>query len=62
MHKKICPKCNSRDIDRIIYGFPIGRCEETKVRFGGCFVGPTDPEFACNSCGFAWSDNHKRVK
>ena len=55
-----CPKCDSTEVIRIIYGLPADREEamkadrEGKIKLGGCIVGEESPNFTCKSCGKEW--------
>lgn len=55
--KTTCPKCNSTDTCRIIYGLPAYTDElqrdlkAGKVRLGGCAITDSDPSCHCNNCG-----------
>jgi ribosomal protein L37AE/L43A len=51
-----CPKCNSKNIAKIIYGYCIGNekflkdIENGKFKLGGCTIGEDDPIWFCNNC------------
>jgi len=55
-----CPKCESTEVIRIIYGLPVDREEamkaerEGRIKLGGCIVGEESPNFTCKSCGKEW--------
>ena len=55
-----CPRCESPEVIRIIYGLPADREEamkadrEGKIKLGGCIVGEESPNFTCKSCGKEW--------
>lgn len=55
--RRACPRCGSRSIARIQYGFPVWSDElgaqlaSGTIRLGGCVVHPLQPDLACNSCG-----------
>lgn len=52
---RICPSCTAeiRPVP-IVYGYPgVDLWEEakaSKVRLGGCIVGPESPDYACPEC------------
>ena len=54
--KPQCPKCNSKNIAKIIYGYCIGNgeflkdIESGKIALGGCTIGVDDPIWCCNDC------------
>jgi len=58
--KAKCPRCESTEVIRIIYGLPANREEamkaerEGKIKLGGCLVGEESPNFTCKSCGKEW--------
>jgi hypothetical protein len=53
---RACPRCRSRDVAEIVYGYPMWddtweantRAGEWAV--GGCVVSPGQPDFRCNVC------------
>ncbi len=49
-----CPKCHSKDIVEIIYGYPSSEAweleAEGKLALGGCIVDPENPSWYCNDC------------
>lgn len=56
---KVCPFCNSKDVAKIIYGYPSGdmiMSEATgKVKLGGCLICMDySPEYHCNNCENQW--------
>ena len=52
---KPCPKCGSRDVVPILYGYPMPEAmdaaENGLIALGGCCVGEDDPRKHCNACG-----------
>ncbi|MGN0144876.1 MAG: hypothetical protein ACI398_07825 [Clostridium sp.] len=61
---KICPKCKSKNIIPIIYGYPSNEMFEESNRgeciLGGCCI-ETDEDMKnclnrnhCNDCGYEW--------
>lgn len=57
---RVCPRCGSRDVVRIVYGLPtyetFQRAERGEFELGGCVVGREggDPNRFCRSCGLEW--------
>lgn len=56
---KVCPFCNSKDVAKIIYGYPSGdmiMSEATgKVKLGGCLINiEYSPDYHCNNCENQW--------
>lgn len=53
-----CPKCQSRQIVEIVYGFPapelVERAERGEVKLGGCLIEPGQPDWGCRECGYLW--------
>jgi hypothetical protein len=53
---KICPKCGSIKIAKILYGMPAGyeelmkKIEEGKIVLGGCCITNDDPTWQCVEC------------
>jgi hypothetical protein len=56
-----CPKCKSRDIASILWGYPHMSPELElalkmgTVVLGGCCITGSDPQWHCNACGHEWS-------
>ena len=50
-----CPKCGSRDVAPIVYGYPteesMQRAHRGEIELGGCIVGGNEPECRCRNCG-----------
>ena len=53
-----CPKCDSRNIVPIMFGYPgPGPVEDSvkgKVHLGGCIVDIDNPKWHCNDCERDW--------
>ena len=53
--KKFCPRCRSKNIIPIQYGFPSSEMVEQRkkgvVKTGGCVVGDDSPRWYCKDCG-----------
>lgn len=49
-----CPACGSREVVRIVYGYPgpelVQDAESGKVTLGGCCVSGFDPSWQCLEC------------
>jgi hypothetical protein len=58
MDLKKCPKCNSNDVARIVYGLPteeaFKEADKRKIVFGGCCIDDSCPKWHCNQCGHDW--------
>lgn len=60
MKPKHCPKCNSKSIANILWGYPVRSAkldralEERRTVLGGCCVGLDDPNWQCNYCSHMW--------
>lgn len=63
----ICPKCNSKNTCKIVYGYPLYEEEflklvaEKKIHPGGCIVSEDNPMWYCNNCENKW-DHYKNPK
>lgn len=57
---KICPKCGSKNIVKIVYGLPgyelLEETDKDKVRIDRCSIKKNSPEFLCNDCAYEWSE------
>ena len=57
---KSCPKCNSKKIATIAYGYPVftekGKqdYEQGKIVLGGCCIMKGQPGWHCNDCNNEW--------
>lgn len=55
-----CPKCKSKNICKIIYGYINvddqiqQQIDQKKIELGGCIVGENSLEFRCNECENEW--------
>jgi len=53
-----CPRCGSKDIVIIHYGYPTPAAMEyirkNKMAMGGCVIRPDAPKWKCNACGHRW--------
>lgn len=54
--KRICPKCKSENVLRILYGLP-DETTPSNVYLGGCCVTDEDPDWHCDSCSWEWGHN-----
>lgn len=60
MPKKVstCPKCQSKNIAAIVFGFPSPEMIEGEdkgdIVLGGCCVEVDDPEWRCKDCEHEW--------
>jgi hypothetical protein len=56
--KPNCPKCQSGDVVRIVFGYPspemMESSERGEVSLGGCCVTPNDPDWHCKDCEHEW--------
>lgn len=54
-----CPKCESRKVVPIMYGYPsletIEAYEKEKVILGGCIISDDQPDYGCLEYDFRWS-------
>lgn len=54
----LCPKCQSKNILKIIYGLPSGELikesRQGKFALGGCCVHKNNPRWQCNQCNNRW--------
>lgn len=60
---KVCPSCGSRNVIKILYGYPTGEAlfmeAQGKIKLGGCLITDINPEYYCNNCENEW--NKKEV-
>jgi len=53
-----CPKCGSRSVAPILYGYPteesINKAHRGELHLGGCIVSGDDPKWSCKECGEKW--------
>lgn len=58
MGKIICPKCKSKEVVPILYGFPSIEAfemeEQGLVHIGGCCAEPEQPDKYCKNCKHEW--------
>lgn len=49
-----CPKCESKEVIPIAYGYPteelLERAGRDEVTIGGCCIAPDQPEWYCKVC------------
>ena len=50
----ICPACNSTEIKKIVYGYPIEGFDYDQFEVGGCCVTGRDPMYKCMKCESSW--------
>jgi len=52
--KSKCPKCESKEVIPIAYGYPSGemleKADRDEVALGGCCVIEGQPEWYCKTC------------
>ena len=59
---RICPKCDSKIIALIFWGYPgdmdwyLKAIDEKKIVPGGCMVTDNDPKWECNDCPNRWGE------
>jgi|GEM_PF-1903425 len=65
----ICPKCESKNVARVMMGMPIFTkrlerdIEDGKIILGGCSVSDGgDPQLVCNACKHQWRWDGKKVQ
>ena len=67
MPKNTCPKCNSKNTCRIMYGMPAytDKLEQDlaagKISLGGCIVSVNDPNRHCNDCKTDFDTNAPNI-
>ncbi len=63
-----CPRCGSRDIVPIKYGYPSWEMQDDralgKIKLGGCGIRIDPMDRYCNDCEHEWrkTDNYKKLK
>jgi hypothetical protein len=61
--KPDCPKCGSKVVVRIVYGYPspelMERSNKGLVKLGGCCLFGNDPERYCKKCETEFSVDPK---
>ena len=54
----ICPKCQSKNVANIVYGYPAkgwgALAEDKKSYFHGCVLPKNPKEYHCNDCKYEW--------
>jgi formate dehydrogenase maturation protein FdhE len=50
----ICPACNSTEVKKIVYGYPIEGFDYDRFEVGGCCVTGQDPKYKCIKCESSW--------
>ncbi len=55
-----CPRCDSIDCGKIIYGMPshelFEQAEAAKIKLGGCIILDDNPDHFCRNCGYEWKE------
>jgi hypothetical protein len=57
-----CPKCGSKKVARILYGFPVlseeleRKLDAGKIVLGGCTLFGDDPTWQCVDCEHRWGE------
>jgi DNA-directed RNA polymerase subunit RPC12/RpoP len=53
-----CPKCASKDVIPVVYGYPgpglMEASEKGKVKLGGCVISHDMYEYFCKTCKHEW--------
>ena len=61
-----CPNCQSRNVTKIVYGYPAKRrkilVKDKKSYFYGCILPPNPQKYHCNDCKYDWGSYRKRIK
>lgn len=56
---KQCPKCESRNVLKILYGMPtqgaFQKAEAEEIKLGGCCIIVGGPEYTCEDCEHEWN-------
>ena len=54
----ICPKCQSKNVANIVYGYPAkgwgALAEDKKSYFHGCVIPRNPKKYHCNDCKYEW--------
>ena len=54
----ICPKCQSKNVANIVYGYPAkgwgALAEDKKSYFHGCALPKNPKKYHCNDCKYEW--------
>jgi DNA-directed RNA polymerase subunit RPC12/RpoP len=62
-----CPKCGSKAIARIVYGYPLldekmeKDLKEGKIKLGGCCLWEGNPDYHCNTCGHEFKSPDRSI-
>ena len=63
MTKRTCPKCKSKNIALLFWGYPADfdesmekQVERKEIVLGGCLVTDHDPKWECNECHNRWGE------
>jgi len=54
--RRICPACGSKNVAKIMYGYPIfddklsQQLNNKEVKLGGCIIDDYSPKYFCNDC------------
>ena len=61
-----CPKCQSTNVAKIVYGYPAkgwrALAEDKKSSFHGCVLPMNPKKYHCNDCKYDWGSFRKRIK
>ena len=49
-----CPKCESKNLKRIVYGLPGPDFSYEGVILGGCCIDEDSPDWHCEDCRWEW--------
>ncbi len=66
--KTPCPKCKSKSVAVIVYGYPadmdtyLKGVEDGVFVPGGCCIGEDDPIWHCNQCHFEFGSRFKTLE
>ena len=56
LEKTVCPKCGSKNVAKILYGYPAfneklkKQLDNGEIVLGGCVIFDEDPKYHCNDC------------
>lgn len=50
---RVCPSCDSDQVDKVVYGLPSRPLQRGEMT-GGCIIGPDGPDWLCNACQREW--------
>jgi DNA-directed RNA polymerase subunit RPC12/RpoP len=63
---RACPRCGSRDVIPILYGYPLPEtmeaAERGEIELGGCCVTGNDPTLKCRACGEEFGGRRRRTQ